>query len=135
MSGSQSHWFFARRAATGLLCIFLGSCSPSETHTRIAQLKCFPPSINLGGAKSRQSIVVQAIYIDGITRDVTYDARCRVANGSLASFDGTAISPRADGRTDLLVTYAGRTLAVPITVSNATVAAPISFKLDVMPVF
>jgi hypothetical protein len=117
------------------IALFLSSCSLDERKVPISEIKCYPPTINLVGAKARQSVVVQATYSDGITRDVTYDARCRVANARFASFDGTKVAPRADGRTDLLVTYAGRTLAVPVTVSNATLVSPVSFKLDVMPVF
>jgi hypothetical protein len=89
----------------------------------------------LVGAKARQGIVVQATYGDGTTRDVTYDARCRLADPRLARFDGLMLAPRADGLTRLLVTFADRTLAVPVVVSNAVAQSPISFKLDVMPVF
>jgi len=46
-----------------------------------------------------------------------------------------ALSPLADGHTELRVSFEGRTLTVPVTVSNAVVHPPISFKLDVMPVF
>jgi len=116
-------------------CFLLTSCSVDDRKAAISDLKCYPPAINLVGAKARQSIVVQASLSDGTTRDVTYDARCRLADGRLASFDGTSVSPRADGRTDLLVTFAGRTLTVPVTISNANVTSSISFKLDVMPVF
>jgi hypothetical protein len=41
----------------------------------------------------------------------------------------------ADGQTDLRVSYKGRKLSVPLVVSNATNQPPISFKVDVMPVF
>ena len=113
----------------------LTSCSPDNRKAGISDLKCYPQFINLVGAKARQNIVIQASMSDGTTRDVTYDARCRLADSRLASFDGTGVAPRADGRTELLVTFGGRTLTVPVTVSNASVSSPISFKLDVMPVF
>src|SRR5437762_13382871 len=112
-------WIFPGSWLLMLSSFFLTSCSLEESKTPISDLKCYPPAIKLVGAKARQSVVVQATYSDGITRDVTSDVRCRLANARLASFDGTAVAPRADGRTDLLVTFAGRTLAVPVTVSNA----------------
>jgi hypothetical protein len=126
--------------AGGALLILLSmagvvSCSSNHRKAHVSDVKCYPPSINLFGAKARQTIVIQAALSDGTTREVTRDARCRLSDGRLASFDGTSVMPRADGRTELLVTYAGRTLSVPVTISNATVSAPISFKLDVMPVF
>src|SRR5207247_8917926 len=43
--------------------------------------------------------------------------------------------PLADGRTDLQVKFEGRTLTVPVVVQEAVVERPISFKMDVMPVF
>ena len=43
--------------------------------------------------------------------------------------------PLADGKTELRVSYDSRTLTVPVTVSGAATQPPISFKLDVMPVF
>src|SRR5882672_10403258 len=128
-------WSFSGSWILALGAFLLTSCSVDDRKAQISDLKCYPPSISLVGAKARQSIVVQASLSDGTTRDVTYDARCRLADGRLASFGGTGVSPRADGRTDLLVTFAGRTLTVPVTISNASVSSPIGFKLDVMPVF
>src|SRR6516164_8408324 len=113
----------------------LTSCSVDEHRAPLAEIQCYPPEIKLIGAKARQGIVVQATYSDGTTRDVTYDARCRLADPRLARLEGLMLAPRADGLTRLLVTFAGRTLAVPVVVSNAVAQCPISFKLDVMPVF
>src|ERR1041385_6941253 len=39
-----------------------------------ADVKVFPPEVNLKTQQDRQSIVVQAIYPDGVTRDVTTQA-------------------------------------------------------------
>jgi len=115
--------------------ILLTSCSQTETKKTLSDFKCYPPEIHLAGFNGRQTVVVQATYSDGITRDVTYDARCRVTDPRLAHFDGTNVEARANGRTDLVVSYEGRTLTVPVTVTNATTVPNISFKLDVMPVF
>ncbi len=115
--------------------ILITSCSSNERKSELTEVKCYPPTITLMGAKARQSIVVQASYADGITRDVTYEARARLADPRFADFDGTAVRPRADGHTKLLVSFAGQTLAIPVTVSNSSLPSAISFKLDVMPVF
>src|SRR5207247_8950298 len=45
------------------------------------------------------------------------------------------LSAVADGKTELSAKFGGRTLTVPLTVEHAQVERPISFKLDVMPVF
>jgi len=123
----------------GAWCLVLGAflvgCSVDEHRAPLAEIQCYPPEIKLIGVGARQGIVVQATYGDGTTRDVTYDARCRLADPRLASFDGMTLAPRADGQTRLLVTFSGRTLVVPVAITNATSQTPISFKLDVMPVF
>ncbi len=43
--------------------------------------------------------------------------------------------PVADGQAELKIDYAGQTVMVPVNVENATADPPISFKIDVMPVF
>ena len=98
-------------------------------------LKCYPPDIQLRGARSRQGIVVQATYADGFTREVTALAQFKLANRNLARLEKAALEPAADGKTELRVQFEGREAAAAVTVSNATVQGPLSFKLDVMPVF
>ena len=118
-------------ASSLLLCLLLSSCAQKP----VANLQCYPPAINLSGAQARQRIVVQANYADGLTCDVTAEARGTIADRRLARFEQGAVVPLTDGKTELQVTYNGRTLTVPVTVSGAATQRPISFKLDVMPVF
>jgi hypothetical protein len=78
---------------------------------------------------------VQAGYGDGITRDVTAQARCTIANPKVARFESGIVWPLMDGKTELQVSSSGHNLTIPISVSDAAVHHPVSFKLDVMPVF
>jgi len=107
----------------------------TKPHPALVALDCFPPSINLDAAESLQRFVVQATYADGITRDVTSHVRCQLSDPKVARLDSTILRPLADGNTELRVKFDGRTAEVPVTVTNAAVASPICFKLDVMPVF
>ncbi|MBX9582602.1 MAG: DUF1549 domain-containing protein [Gemmataceae bacterium] len=95
----------------------------------------YPPDINLETARDRQGFVVQLTQPDGITRDVTAQAQVAFANPALAKLDGFAVVPVADGTTEMAVTAAGRTVKVPVKVTQAAADRPISFKRDVMPVF
>ncbi|HEV2392871.1 MAG TPA: DUF1549 and DUF1553 domain-containing protein [Verrucomicrobiae bacterium] len=108
------------------------SASPSAP---ASDIKVYPPVIQLVSASARQQVDVQANYADGITRDVTSQAALSSGNEGIARIEKTTLIPAGDGRTDLRVVFDGRTVVVPVTVSNALVRAAVSFKLDVMPVF
>ena len=98
-------------------------------------LEVFPNEINLLSARGRQVFVVQAGYADGITRDVTAQARASLALPSLAKLDRNVLTPLADGATTLSVEFAGKKATVPVKVKDAKKDRPISFKRDVMPIF
>lgn len=107
---------------------------PAPTEN-VVKVQVFPDSIELATARDRQSIVVQATYSDGITRDVTAESEVKIANPELAKYEAQTLYPVADGATEVSVTFAGQTINLPLAVKNAAVTPPISFKLDVMPVF
>ncbi len=110
--------------------------SPTSAQEPIpAGLAVYPPEVNLATSRGQQMFVVQAVYPDGITRDVTALAKTRLANPALVKLDKNALTPLADGATELIVEHAGRALTVPIKVKDAKAERPISFKLDVMPIF
>ena len=124
---------------TKLIRATAGSTKPSLLalfkHADLADVKVFPTEINLKTSQSRQSVVVQAIYADGATRDVTADASYTLANRGLAKINQHILYPTADGKTELQVKIEGRTLTVPVVVQDSKIERPISFKMDVMPVF
>jgi Protein of unknown function (DUF1549)/Protein of unknown function (DUF1553) len=95
----------------------------------------YPPDINLETSRDKQTFVVQATEPSGITRDVTANAQITFANPALVKRDNFTLTPLADGVTEMLVVFAGQTIKVPVKVVNAKADRPISFKLDVMPVF
>jgi hypothetical protein len=101
----------------------------------LVELKVYPQDVNLSCKQDRQSIVVQAAYKDGATRDVTSEATFTPANPSLVRIDRGLISPLVDGKTEIAVRFEGRTVNLPVSVERAQLERPISFKLDVMPIF
>src|SRR5207244_1776991 len=98
-------------------------------------VQVLPPDININTARGRQSFVVQAAYADGVTRDVTDQAKIAFTNPALVRVEKNVVYPVADGATEMKVEFGGQMLNVPVKVKNAKVDRPISFKLDVMPVF
>ena len=79
--------------------------------------------------------MVQATYDDGITRDVTKEAALQLADPKLVRRAGAIFYPTADGATTLTASYGGKTVTLPVKVASAAVVPPLSFRLDVMPVF
>ncbi len=101
----------------------------------LAALEVFPPDVSLFTGRARQTLVVQAHLADGITQDVTAQAKLTVANPALVKLEKNTLVPLADGATEVQVEHGGKVVKVPVKVQDAKVDRPISFKLDVMPVF
>lgn len=101
----------------------------------VAELRVFPADINLLTAKDRQLMVVQAVYASGLTQDVTSQATMTLANPALCRREGNTFWGAADGATELKVEFGGKAMTVPVKVEKAVEPRPISFKLDIMPIF
>jgi len=124
--------------AFALALVWLGLAAPCPAQpapAALTKLEAFPPDVNLSSARDRQSVVAQATFADGLTRDVTADATFTAANPALVRRDGSTFYPAADGATTLSVAYGGQTVTLPVKVAQAKAEPPISFRLDVMPVF
>lgn len=100
-----------------------------------ASLAVYPADVNLLTARGRQTFVVQAVYADGLTRDVTAQAKLTLTEPTLAKLEKNVLTPLADGATELKVEFGGQALNVPVKVKDAKVDRPVSFKRDVMPIF
>jgi hypothetical protein len=111
------------------------SSAPAANAQTVAGLEIFPPDINLETSRDSQAIVAKFTQPNGVTRDVTAQCKFELANPTLAKIEGHTLRPQADGTTRLTVTYNGQSKELPVTVKEAKVDRPISFKLDVMPVF
>src|SRR5882672_1873066 len=119
-----------------LFILFCVSATAAETSpATLSELKVFQASVELNTKRDRESVVVQAIYSDGITRDATSQAAYAFAHPTIAKLDKSTVLPLADGATELKITFNNKTLVVPVKVTKAAEELPISFKRDVMPVF
>jgi hypothetical protein len=112
-------------------CLSVVAAAPGDA----TRLDVYPPDVQLDNARSRQRFIAVATRPDGVTQDVTAKARAVLADAKPAKLEGTTLVPLADGRTRLEVEFAGRKVVVPVTVRQASVSPPVSFKLDVVPVF
>lgn len=126
---------YSRFQATLIFCLTVASTATAIAESPLVELRVSPTEIQLKNARDRQSYVVQAVYEDGITRDVTSEAQVTLANASLVRNENQTVYPVADGATEMTVSFADRTVKVPVTVAAAGEDLPVSFRLDVMPVF
>jgi hypothetical protein len=101
----------------------------------LESLAVYPPDVTLATTRGHQLIAVQATYADGITRDVTAEAKVALADPKLAKLEKNVLTPQADGATELKVEFGGKAVAVPVKVKDVTAERPVSFKRDVMPIF
>jgi hypothetical protein len=119
--------------ASCLVCSLLAL--PIFAESPLQEVSVYPPDIHLSTARDFQSLVVQAVYADETTRDVTSTSKLTLADPSLVRREGFTFYPLKDGTTELSVEHAGKVIKVPVKVERAAEDRPVSFRLDVMPVF
>ena len=107
----------------------------AEDAEGLAGIAIYPPAIDLTTAKDHQSLIAIASYADGTTRDITPKVAFTPKNPALVNIAANKITPKSDGASSVAVSFHGKSAEIPLTVKNATASRPISFKLDVMPVF
>jgi hypothetical protein len=113
----------------------LSATSRADEAAKPVSITVSPADIQLSNVRDRQSMVVQAVMANGLTYDVTEKATLKIDNAELLRADGATFYPVADGTTKLTVSYEGHSVDVPVTVAGAKTDVPISFRMDVMPVF
>ncbi len=106
---------------------------PSAAQSRPRKIVVNPATIDLSTARDRQSIVIQAEYADGSTRDLTSAATADVGSDVADVGDGI-IAPRADGKGSVKIAYEGLEAEVPVEVRRASAIEPLRFRNDLMPV-
>jgi len=114
------------------LLMLAGSFVSANTLTNIA---VFPPEVNIQTNRGMQRVLVQASFDDGITEDVTSKAKITISDPKVAKLENGIVRPVADGKCTIDVSYEGKTTKIPLDVKQAQADRPISFKLDVMPIF
>ncbi len=118
-----------------IACVALIISSTVISAAELTEIIAYPSDIGLYNARDRQTIMVQAVFADGLTRDVTEEATITVADKNLIALEGTTLSPTADGETTVSVAFGGKTLSLPAIVKDSAVTPELSFKLDIMPIF
>jgi len=126
------HYKVRTLASALVVSLAAGSLQADE---KPVSLDVYPDDVHINTMRDRQSFVAQATYANGITRDVTTTAKVSLTNGGIVKLDGNVLRPAADGEGQLNVEFEGLTKVIPIKVEQSATDRPVSFKLDIMPIF
>jgi len=107
----------------------------AEDADGLASIAIYPPAAELTTVKDYQELVAIATYADGTKRDITPKVAFAPKATGLVDVSANRLTPKADGQSTIAVDFHGKTAEIPLTVKDATTQRPISFNLDVMPVF
>ena len=99
------------------------------------KLTVYPDKILLDNKQDYQKITVQAFHDDGTTKNVLSNAEIKITDPSICKFENGRFLPLKDGKTEVSVSFKGKTEKIMLEVKNSAVDKVVSFNLDVMPVF
>lgn len=103
----------------------------AETASPIVRLEVFPTTVELRGQRHYRRLVVTGVDARGEVRDLSREATFSTDQDGVVSTEGAVIRPLADGSTTVTVRAASH--AVPVGVTVALEADPVSFHFDVLP--
>ncbi len=109
--------------------------APAAPTTNGLVFEVFPSDVNLRTSRDQQAIVARVIQPDGVSRDVTSQVQLVLPEPAIIKAEGNMVRPVADGAGQIKVKYQDQVATLPVTVKDAAADRPVSFKLDVMPVF
>ena len=95
-------------------------------------LVVFPERVELPYLSDQQRILIQAVYSDGSTLDVTELVTITVADTSISTLENGWIVPHQAGETKASVEFSGLTHSLEIVVGKDAGERPIRFRNDVL---
>ena len=102
---------------------------------KLVSLQIHPKQISLSTKEDFNSFVVVAKYADDVTRDVTKESTFSLSDENIVQLVNHTLSPLKDGKATLKASFHNLNTELSIQVNNAQADRPVSFNLDVMPVF
>ncbi len=89
-----------------------------------------PAAVKLDSPEASQQLLVTADTADG-----TRAAKYAVANPAIAAVDAAGmVTPKAEGKTEIVVTLGAATVRVPVDVTGLATPRPVSFEQEVIPI-
>ncbi|MCU0704521.1 MAG: DUF1553 domain-containing protein [Fimbriiglobus sp.] len=102
----------------------------------VKRLAVTPDKLTLPGEDASVQLVVSATLADGRVIDLTHDSKFAVIDRQTAAVSDTGrVLPKANGASEIVVTFGDKTARVPLTVSHIGESRSINFANQVVPVF
>ncbi|MBN9120715.1 MAG: DUF1553 domain-containing protein [Planctomycetes bacterium] len=118
---------------------FFASAGTARAEINPAEVKSVavhPAKVALTGADDAAQLVVTATLQNGQLADLTSDAQYAVADGkSAAVLSGGRVVPRGNGTSEIVVSFAGRSVRVPLSVKGMGENLPLNFTNQIVPIF
>jgi hypothetical protein len=122
-------------AQDGVAAVEVPAPAPPVAANAVVRFSVYPPTVHLTTTRDHQTLVGQIEFANGLTSDVTSDMMIEAAPAELVQIDGNRLLPKQDGDGQITVRYGEQSVVIPVVVRQAAETLPLSFRLDVMPVF
>ena len=120
------------RFATALMAVVMQTATLAAT-TRDS-LTVSPQGVVLDGPEATQQLIVTQL-VEGGRIDQTRDVEYRIEDTNIASVTMTGqVIPHREGKTNLIVRLAERSVQIPVVVQGLTDPIPVSFRHEVLPI-
>ena len=102
----------------------------------VKSVAVYPAKVALTGSDDAAQLIVTATLNDGRLADLTTDSQYAVADGkSAVVLTGGRVVPRANGASEVVVTFGGKSVRVPLAVKSMGENLPLNFTNQVVPIF
>jgi len=102
----------------------------------IKSVAIHPEKVSLTGSDDAAQLVVTATLNDGRLADLTSDSQYAVVDGkSAVVLAGGRVMPRANGTSEIVVSFGGKSVRVPLVVKGMDESLPLNFTNQVVPIF
>lgn len=113
---------------------FAFSQDPGIDRTPAGPVSVSPAAVRLIHHRQGQSLLVTGRTSEGISLDLTADAKYQVVDANVAVIENGVVRPLKSGETRITVAIAGQTIEIPVKVEIPPAEPPYSFRHEVMPV-
>ena len=102
----------------------------------IQALAIYPEKIMLKGGDDAGQLILTAKLTDGRLQDLSGDAKYEAADGKVIRVSTSGrVSPVGNGATEVLVTFGGKSVKVPVSCEKVDENLPINFGNQIVPIF